>query len=114
MLYTLRARNHIEADKECKALYYIVSQFPPKLGLWLRLQTHNTVSVNDDILELYYQYMEKWGLRSKCGLYVTSEELNKITWDSFKDRYYLWMIDPMDVNEVDDELLKPEMFEVPD
>lgn len=110
----VRASNHIEADKECKALYYIVSQFPPKLGLWLRLQTHNTVSVNDDILELYYQYMEKWGLKSKCGLYVTSEELNKITWDSFKDRYYLWMIDPMDVNEVDDELLKPEMFEVPD
>lgn len=110
----VRATNHIEADKECKTLYYVISQYPPKLGLWLRLQTTNTKAINDDILELYYRYMEKWGLSNKCGLYVTPEELNKITWDRFKDRYYLWMIDSMDVDDVDDELLDPSMFEVPD
>lgn len=110
----VRATNHIEADKECKTLYYVISQYPPKLGLWLRLQTTNTKAINDDILELYYRYMEKWGLSNKCGLYLTPQELNKITWDSFKDRYYLWMIDSMDVDDVDDELLDPSMFEVPD
>ena len=78
------------------------------------MQTNNSVSTNNDILEVYYKYIDKWGLRARCGLYVTPNQLSKITWNSFKDRFYLWLIDPMDISKVDDELLDPEMFEVPD
>ena len=70
--------------------------------------------VCNKILERYYRYFEKWGITARCGLYVTPQQLTKITWDNFKDRFYLWMIDNMDVTKVDDELLQPEMFEVPD
>lgn len=110
----VRARTMIEADKECRALYYMISRYSPKLGLWLSLQTGASKDTNNKILEVYYNYIEKWGLKARCGLYVTSKQLDTITWTTFQDRFYLWMIEPKDVSEVDDELLQPEMFEVPD
>ena len=108
------ARSEIEADEECRALYYVLAQYPPKLGVWLSLQLGDSKETNNKILEVYYKYLDKWGLRARCGLYVTAEQLSKITWDTFKDRFYLWEISPMDVSKVDDELLQPSMFEVPD
>lgn len=110
----VRARTEIEADEECRALYYVVSEFSPTLGLWLSLHQDNGRDLNDKILNIYYKYIEKWGLKARCGLYVTPQQLSLISWDSFKDRFYLWQIDPMDVSKVDDELLDPSMFEVPD
>lgn len=110
----VRARTVIEADEECRTLYYVVSEYLPKLGLWLSLQTNNTVEVNNSILEVYYKYIDSWGLRARCGLYMTANQLDKITWNTFKDRFYLWEISPMDIARVDTELLQPSMFEVPD
>lgn len=110
----VRAKTEIEADAECRALYYVISRYAPTLGLWLSLQINNSLVTNDKILEIYYKYIEKWGLKARCGLYVTPKQLDTITWGKFQDRFYLWMIDPMEVSKVDDELLQPEMFEVPD
>lgn len=110
----VRARTMIEADAECRALYYMISRYSPKLGLWLTLQTGASKDTNDKILDVYYKYIEKWGLKARCGLYVTPDQLNTITWTSFQDKFYLWMIEPMKATEVDDELLNPDMFEVPD
>ena len=115
MLYVnVRASSEIEADAECKALYYVLAQYPPKLGLWLCLKTHNHVEMNDKIIEVYYRYIEKWGLKGKCGLYLDKAQLSDITWTSFQERFNLWLIDPKDVTTVDNELLQPEMFEVAD
>jgi len=114
MLYvTTRARNIKEADEECKALYYVISQFPPQLGLWIKIETNNNVEINNQIIELYYKYAEKWGIKSKVGLYLDYSRLNCVTWTQFQDRFYLWLIDPTDVSTIDDELLNPELFEVP-
>lgn len=110
----IRSRNEIEADAECRALYYIVSRYSPTLGLWLSLQTNNSNTINDKILEVYYRYISQWGLKARCGLYINKATLSKFTWNKFQDRFYLWLIEPMDVAKVDDELLQPEMFEVPD
>ena len=115
MLYVnVRSSSEIEADAECKALYYVLAQYPPKLGLWLCLKTHNHVEMNDKIIEVYYRYIEKWGLKGKCGLYLDKAQLSDITWTSFQERFNLWLIDPKDVTTVDNELLQPEMFEVAD
>ena len=110
----IRAKSEIEADAECKALYYVLAHYPPILGIWLRVKTNNLRSMNDRILEVYYKYIDKWGLGQRCGLYLNEYELNDITWTTFQDRFYLWMIKSMDVSEIDDELLDPVMFEVPD
>lgn len=115
MLYAnVRARNAIEADAECKALYYIISHYPPKLGLWLCLKTNNSVELNDNIIDIYYKFILKWGLKERCGLYLYKSQLSEISWSSFQDKFYLWLIDPMDITTVDNELLQPEMFEVAD
>lgn len=110
----VRARNEIEADEECRTLYYMVSRFLPPLGLWLSLDLGGDKDMNNKILEVYYRYLDKWGLTGRCGLYVTPEQLARITWTTFQDRFYLWEIASLDVTTVDDELLQPEMFEVPD
>ena len=111
----VRAHTVIEADLECRALYYIVSQYPPSLGIWLSLQTTASLEITNSIVEVYYKYIETWGLKNKCGLYVTKSQLAKITWNSFKDRFYLWMIDDsVDINTLGNTLLQPELFEVPD
>lgn len=110
----VRARTEIEADEECRVLYYMVSKYLPPLGLWLSLDLGGNLELNNKILEIYYRYFEKWGLSARCGLYVTPEQLSKIKWASFQDRFYLWLISEMDVTKVDDELLDPSMFEVPD
>ena len=115
MLYVnVRAKTEIEADEECRTLYYVLAQFPPKLGIWLTLQTNNSIELNNSILEIYYKYMERWGFKSKCGFYLTPEQLAKFDWPKFQDRFSLWLISPKNVSEVDDELLQPDMFEVPD
>ena len=108
------AKTEIEADAECRALYYVVSRYSPKMGLWLSLQTNNTVAMNDKILEVYYKYIDRWGLKNRCGLYLTKAQLSNFSWGAFQNRFYLWLIDAMDVSKVDDELLQPSMFEVPD
>lgn len=110
----VRAKNVIEADEECRTLYYVISEYSPKLGLWLSLQTNNTTEINNNILEVYYKYIDAWGLKARCGLYMTDTQLNKITWNTFKDRFYLWGISPMDIAKVENDLLNPSMFEVPD
>jgi len=110
----VRAKGAIDADAECKTLYYVLAQFPPKLGIWLSLQFNNSIELNNQILEIYYRYFEQWGVSAKCGLYVTPEQLKLIDWRNFESRFYLWMIQDMPVTNVDDELLTPEMFEVPD
>lgn len=110
----VRAKNDIEADEECRALYYILAHYPPILGIWLSLKTNNTKSANNSILEVYYKYIDKWGLGQRCGLYIDEYKLSTIDWTSFQDRFYLWLIKPMVASSVDDELLNPSMFEVPE
>lgn len=110
----VRSRNAIEADAECRTLYYILAGYPPKLGVWLSLKTNNTKEMNNTIIEIYYKYLERWGFKDKCGFYIDKSDLTKFSWTSFQDRFLLWLIEPMSVTSVDDELLQPEMFEVPD
>ena len=110
----VRATSQIEADAECKTLYYVISRYSPQLGLWLSLEFGNDIELNNSIIEIYYKYMEEWGISARCGFYVTEKQLSKITWGKFQDRFYLWLIKSMDVNKIDDELLDPEMFEVED
>ncbi len=115
-LYAIvRAKNRIEADKECKDLYYVVSQFPPKLGLWLYLDMHNQRLINQEILDCYYKYIVDWGLGARCGLYVDGSRLTQIEWDKYQNKFHLWLIDHVDqstLNTINDRVLTSEFFEV--
>ena len=49
----VRARNPVEARKECDDLFYVISKYPPKLGIWLGLDLSSTSrAVNDPIIDV--------------------------------------------------------------
>lgn len=107
----VRARSLEEAKLECNQLWYLVSKYPPKLGLWLRLQTGCAQVINNLILETYYKYIEKWGMKEQCGIYATRSDLKSFSWDNFYERFSLWLVDHVnDMSKVDDQLLTPEFF----
>jgi hypothetical protein len=111
----VRARSYTEADAECRALYYVLANHPPKLGIWLSIQNKCSKAENNTIIDLYYNYLVKWGFKDKCGLYINKDTLSRIDWAKYQDKFYLWLIDDnIDISKIDDELLEPELFEVQD
>lgn len=109
----VRAHSEIEADAECRALYYILAEHSPKLGIWLHMDTNQSLAVNDKIIAVYYKYIQQWGLQSRCGFYMPISKLNTISWSSYQDKFYLWGIDTsLDLKKVSGKLLQPSMFEV--
>ena len=58
----VRARSIEEAKEECTQLFYIISKYPPKLGLWLQLDLVKSTSMNDNILSVYQEKTYDWGL----------------------------------------------------
>ena len=117
-LYAIvRAKNHIEADAECRRLYYVVSKYPPQLGLWLYLDMHNSPpSVNEEVLDCYYKFITDWGLSAKCGLYLDKSRMHQIDWNKYQYKFYLWLEDHITnqhtLDTINDKVLKSDFFEV--
>jgi hypothetical protein len=109
----VKAHNEIEADAECRALYYILDLHPPKLGIWLKLDTGQSVAMNDKIIDVYYKYIEEWGMKGRCGIYIETSKLSSFSWDKFQDKFYLLGINKsIDLKTIEGKLLQPSMFEV--
>ena len=107
----VKAWNKKSAKEECEALYYVVSKYPPKLGLWLRLDLGLFKATNNKIIDTYYEYITKWGLKDKCGLYCTKAQLSKIDWDDkYCKKFSLWLIDTVPGISNLNELLVPNFF----
>lgn len=108
----VRANTVEEARVELHNLFQVVSKFPPELGVWLQLEMNATTRVCDSILSCYYQAIDKWGLKSKCGLYVTRSQLNKITWSKFKQYFLLNLIDHVPNISKMNEVLTESFFNI--
>lgn len=113
MYVSVRASNVEEAKKECNALWYVVSKYPPKLGLWLRIETRKPKGITNQILEQYYTYITKWGMKDNCGLYVKSSDFDYFSWEQFYERFFLWYVDPVNsMQDIYNKLLTPEFFQL--
>lgn len=111
MYVDVRSRSSEEAELECKQLWYVVSKYPPKLGIWLRLETGVSKGINNSIIETYYKYIERWGMKEQCGFYISKSTMKYFSWDRFYDRFSLWLVSPVRSMEgVEDALLTPEFF----
>lgn len=107
----VRAKSVEEAKLECNQLWYLISKYPPKLGLWLRLHSISSKAMMTRILKEYYDHFIKWGMKGQCGLYITRKQLGEIDWETLYDDYSLWLIDPVSsMVDVDNTLLTPEFF----
>lgn len=116
-LYTnVLARNISEAKEELQQLYYTASRYPPGLGLWLALKFKNQNKItNNAILEEYYKRLTEYGLMNGCGLYVTEPQLESIDWDTFKDRFQLWLIKDCKTKQEADSVgiqVEPDFFKI--
>ena len=114
-LYTYsRANSVVEARKELEELEYVLDQYPPILGIWVRIQLHGkTKAVNDKILDEYRSKLVEYGLKSKIGIIANKSELNSIHWKNHKNNWFLWYIQRVkDIDTVDDQLLTPTFFDI--
>ena len=108
----VRARTVQEAKLECNELYLVISKYPPKLGLWLKLELSCSAKVAKDIVDTYYNYIYKWGLKDKCGFYCTRQQANLIGWTGYTDKFSLWLIETSSSVRNLDELLTPTFFKL--
>lgn len=108
---TVRARTIKEAKMECKELWLVVSKYPPKLGLWLKLENSSITQERAiEVVNTYYEYIYRWGLKGKVGLYCTPSMATKVNWPQYADRFALWLISPVsDVRNIE-ELMTPSFF----
>lgn len=108
---TVRAYNSIEAEEEMYELSFLVRKYPPPLGVWLKLETGDNKSLNDNLLKVYQRELVRLGLKARIGVRTDRKGLDKISWDKFKDDWSLWLNDKVkSVSELDG-LLTPEFFD---
>lgn len=107
----LRAKNTSEAMKEIEEIQPCVRLYPPELGLWLQCTFTSSVSVNDKILQTYYDELERLGLKNKIGIICTKKQLDDISWEKkWSDHYCLWLVEHVkDTSELE-TLLTPTFF----
>lgn len=112
-LYTdVRARSVAEAKQEAYEFYFVLSKYPPKLGIWLHIDSKAPQNTLIDIIELYYSRILRWGLKSKCGFYITPQTLQRINWPRWIDKFSLWIIDPLPEVGTLTQVLTPTLFKV--
>ena len=109
----VRSKDIAEAVLECNQLYYIISKYPPKLGLWLKLNFTQNSAMNDKIIDKYYQNIVKWGLKAKCGIYCTRDQIDRISWsDNWCEKFSLWIVEKMSAVSNLPEFETPNFFKL--
>lgn len=112
-IYTTHARNVTEVKNEAYWFYFVISKYPPKLGAWLHCQFDVEASIATQLVDEWYKYFVKWGLKSKCGLYATKIQADKIGWPKQCGYMPLWLEGEMTNSTCpDEELLTPSFFKL--
>lgn len=111
-LWTItRARSVAEAKKELKELAPLIRTYPPKLGVWLKFNLTKNITINDNIINTYYEEFVNLGLMDQIGLYTSRSDLKQITWKNHQ-QWYLWLIDHVNSFVDIDQLLTPQFFKL--
>lgn len=112
LYWTVRARTVVEAKTELYQLQFLIRKYPPVLGMWLHLSLTASTTINNAIIDTYYQEFEILGLLGKIGFYVTEAELSKITWEDYYEDWYLWVVNHISDTSIINTLLEPAFFKL--
>lgn len=115
--YTTHAATIEDVKQESYWLYFIIAKYPPKLGIWLKVDLNTKMSQTQAqaIVEKYYATFVEWGLKSKCGIYATKEQAKLIGWPRQCTYMPLWLAGQMTNNTCpDEEILTPSFFRLDD
>lgn len=93
LIAEVRARSVAEAQEECDKLYYVCAKHIPAMSLWLHLDLGSSKETNNRILDYYYNTCSKWGFKNTLGVYVTKDEIERVSWEDYSDKMYLWGVD---------------------
>ncbi len=77
----------------------------------LEIMTTNS-KVAEQIVQKYYDEFVKWGLKSKCGLYGTKEQLNLVGWPNQAEYMSMWLIKPLSSTKKIEEIFTPSLFKI--
>lgn len=112
LIAKVRAKNVQEAKEECKWLHLVVEKYPADLGIWLDCEFTDVKQMNSLILDVYLDAFRRWGLDTKCGLYINRKQLSKIDWSTYQVYFYLWLVDhSTNIPNVND-IVTPQFFDV--
>lgn len=112
-VYTTRAKNAAEVKEEAYWFNFVVSKYPPKLGVWLRCEFDVKKEKAQELVEEWYKWFVKWGLKSKCGIKATLAQIKKIGWPKQSLYMPLWLEGELtDSVCPDEELLTPSFFNI--
>ena len=115
LIYTTRANNVEELRKEAYWFYFVVSKYRPKLGVWLKCRFTCSSDLAQYLVDEWYEFFVDWGLKSKCGLYCTKAQADKIGWPLQSSYMPLWLEGELtDSVCPDTELLTPTFFQLGD
>lgn len=110
-LYAIsRAHTTQEAKKEVYELSFWIRRYTPLLGVWLSLSLTKSKSVNNKIVDVYYEEFVRLGLKGQIGFYVTRSQLAQIDWEKYSEEWFLWLISPASSATIADDLLTPQFF----
>lgn len=112
LIAKVKARNIAEAKEECKWLHIVVEKYPTDLGIWLDCEFTNDTKVNGYILDTYLNAFKKWGVDTKCGLYINRKQLAKIDWKIYQVYFYLWLVDHSSNIPNVNQIVDPGFFDV--
>lgn len=114
LLWTTHAKTAEDVKLETYWLYFIVSKYPPKLGIWLNTDFGKIDSqAAEVIVDLYYSAFVSWGLKSKCGLRATKKQAELFGWPKQCSYMPLWLAGEMlDDDAMIDEILTPSFFKL--
>lgn len=112
LIAKVRARNIAEAREECKWLHLVIEKYPADLGIWLDCEFTNNSQVNGYILDVYLDEFRRWGVDTKCGLYINRKELAKIDWNVYQVYFYLWLVDHSSNIPSVNEIIDPQFFNI--
>lgn len=106
-----RAKTIEAANKEIYQLSLCIRKYPPQLGFWLRLGLTKSKSINNQIVNIYYDALVKLGLKNRVGIYITEAQLTQIDWGKHRDKWYLWLDNHVKVASDIGTLVMPNFFE---
>ena len=112
LIATVRARNIAEAREECKWLHLVVEKYPADLGIWLDCEFTNDKQTNGHILDIYLDEFRRWGVDTKCGLYINRNQLAKIDWNVYQVYFYLWLVDHSSSIPNVNDIIDPQFFNI--
>ena len=113
-MYTIcRAKTVVDAKTEMQYFQYQLYRHPPQFGAWIDISNFgNSKKLNDSLLTQYNQSLKDLGFSGKMGIICSRNTLNNISWDTWQDEYFLYLIEHVKDVSVLDNLLDPELFDI--